>query len=53
MVNLPSAIDFYLEKEIQKAAVMVNGFKTTVDGQGIPRRLLASNGERSSIFHYC
>ena len=41
MVNLPSAIDFYLEKEIQKAAVMVNGFKTTVDGQGIPRRLLA------------
>ena len=29
MVNLPSAIDFYLEKEIQKAAVMVNGFKTT------------------------
>jgi len=39
--NLPSAMDFYLEKEIQKAAVMVEGFKTTVDGQGIPRRLLA------------
>jgi lipid-binding SYLF domain-containing protein len=34
-------MDFYLEKEIQKAAVIVNGFKTTVDGQGIPRRLLA------------
>lgn len=39
--HLPSALDFYLEKEINKAAVIVNGFKTTMDGQGIPRRLLA------------
>jgi lipid-binding SYLF domain-containing protein len=34
-------MDFYLEKEIQKAAAIVTSFKTTVDGQGIPRRLLA------------
>lgn len=39
--HLPSALDFYLEKEINKAAIIVNGFKTTMDGQGIPRRLLA------------
>jgi lipid-binding SYLF domain-containing protein len=40
MPNLPSAMDFYLEKEINKAAVMVNHFKSNLDGQMIPRSLL-------------
>lgn len=39
--NLPSAMEFYLEKEINKAAGIVTSFKTTLDGQDIPRRLLA------------
>lgn len=39
--HLPSALDFYLDKEINKAAIIVSSFKTTMDGQGIPRRLLA------------
>lgn len=34
-------MDFYLDKEINKAAVIVRSFKTTLDGQEIPRRLLA------------
>jgi lipid-binding SYLF domain-containing protein len=33
-------MDFYLEKEINKAAVMVNHFKSNLDGQMIPRSLL-------------
>jgi len=40
MPSLPSAIDFYLEKEIRKATAMVTNFKHTLDGEGIPRELL-------------
>ena len=37
---LPSAMDFYLEKEIHKASLILHNFKSTIDGEDIPRRLL-------------
>jgi lipid-binding SYLF domain-containing protein len=41
MLKLPSALDFYLDTEIQKAANILNNFKSTLDGQGVPRKLLS------------
>ncbi|KAJ1406637.1 hypothetical protein B484DRAFT_456785 [Ochromonadaceae sp. CCMP2298] len=40
MLKLPSAVDFYLNSEIQKAANILNNFQSSMDGKGVPRKLL-------------
>jgi len=41
IMKLPSAVDFFLDTEILKASNILSNFKHTLDGEGIPRKLLA------------